>query len=282
MEATIESLVEETSQLVSFPDVAIRVNNMVNDPDSTAAQIGEIISQDPALTTAILKVANSPLFGFSREVDTVSRAVTILGGKQIRDLTLATTATNTFKNIPNELLSMDDFWYHSLCCGLAAQELASISKNRKLESVFIAGLLHDIGQLLIFNKVPELAVKSLMQSLDDEELFEAEREIMGFDHAQLGAALVKHLGLPESLQTCIAFHHEPTKAEDYKIEVALVHIANSIACLIEIKSNSLADAPPIDPSAWEVTGLSEDVVDSIIEAVQEKVAETQSALAMAS
>ena len=99
MEATIESLVEETSQLVSFPDVAIRVNNIVSDPDSTAAQIGEVISQDPALTTTILKVANSPLFGFAREVDTVSRAVAILGGKQIRDLTLASTATNTFKNI---------------------------------------------------------------------------------------------------------------------------------------------------------------------------------------
>ena len=284
MDVTVESLVESCSKLISFPEVAIRVNEMVNDPDASATDIGKVISQDPALTTALLKVANSPLYGFSREVDTVSRAVALLGGKQIRDLTLATSAENTFKDIPNELLSMDDFWYHSLCCALSAQELADLSKIKKIESVFIAGLLHDIGQLVIFHKVPDMAVKSLMQSLDEPpggmELYQAEREVMGFDHAQLGAALVKSLGLPESLQTCIAFHHEPSKAEDYKIEVALTHIANSLACLIEINSRALEDAPPIDPVAWEITGLSEDVVDTVIETVSEKVAEMKSALTM--
>ena len=283
MDVTIDSLVEDCSKLMSFPDVAIRVNNMVNDPGVSATEIGEVISQDPALTTALLKVANSPLFGMSREVDTVTRAVTLLGGKQIRDLTLATSATNAFKDIPNDLLSMDNFWYHSLCCALAAQALADISRNKKAESVFIAGLLHDIGQLVIFNKLPELAVKSLMLSLDDErglELYQVEREVMGFDHAQLGGALVKHWGLPESLHDCIAFHHEPEKSERYAVEVALIHIANSIACLIEINSQSLADAPPLSPSAWLTTGLSEEIVPDVIASVLDKVTEMQSVLSI--
>ena len=281
MDITVDSLVAKCSKLVSFPDVAMRVNAMVNDPDTTASDIGEVIAQDPALTASLLKIANSPLFGFSRKVDTVSRAVTLLGGKQIRDLALATSATNTFKDIPNDLLSMDNFWHHSLCCALAAQELADLTKMRKLESVFIAGLLHDIGQLVIFNSIPDLAVKCLMLTLDEPEsleLYQAEQQIMGFDHAQLGAALAESWGLPESLQTCIGLHHNPAEAEDHRVEVAIIHIANSIACLVEIESHNLGDAPPINPVAWEITGLSEANIEPVMQAVNEKVDTMQAIL----
>jgi len=283
MVATIESMISESSKLISFPNVAIRVNSMVNDPDVTAKEIGKVISHDPALTAALLKVANSPFFGFSREVDTISRAVTLLGAKQVRDLTLATSAANAFKGIPNELLSMDDFWYHSLCCALIAQELADLSKVKKKESVFIAGLLHDIGQLVIFNNQPELAKESLSLVLDDPqelELYQAEQRIMGFDHAQVGQALALSWGLPENLLACIAFHHEPSTASNYQAEVAIIHIANSIACLVEINSTHLDDAPPIDALAWDVTGLNEDVVNTVVETVRDKVKELQSALSL--
>lgn len=283
MVATIESMLSESNKLISFPDVAIRVNSMINDPDVTAKDIGKVISQDPALTAALLKVANSPFFGFSREVDTISRAVALLGAKQVRDLTLATSAANAFKGIPNELLSMDDFWYHSLCCALIAQELAGLSKVKKTESVFIAGLLHDIGQLVIFNNQPELAKKSLSLVLDDPqelELYQAEQQIMGFDHAQVGQALALSWGLPGNLLTCIACHHEVSAARNYQAEVAITHIANSIACLVEINSTHLEDAPPIDALAWELTGLNEDVVDIVVAAARDKVRELQSALSL--
>ncbi|VAW84583.1 hypothetical protein MNBD_GAMMA16-530 [hydrothermal vent metagenome] len=283
MVATIESIVSESNKLISFPGVAIKVNSMVNDPAVTAKDIGKVISQDPGMTAALLKVVNSPFFGFSREVDTISRAVTLLGGKQVRDLTLAASAANAFKGIPNELLSMDDFWYHSLCCALVAQELADLSKVKKTESVFIAGLLHDIGQLAIFNNQPELAKKSLSLVLDSPgelELYEAEQQIMGFDHAQVGQALALSWGFPESLLTCIAFHHEVSVASNYQTEVAITHIANSIACLIEINSTHLDDAPPIDALAWEATGLNEDVVTVVVEAARGKIKELQSALSL--
>ncbi len=283
MVATIESIIAKSNKLISFPGVAIRVNSMVNDPNVTAKDIGKVISQDPGLTAALLKVANSPFFGFSREVDTVSRAVTLLGAKQVRDLTLATSAANAFKGIPNELLSMDDFWYHSLCCALVSQELADLSKVKKTESVFIAGLLHDIGQLVIFNNQPELAKKSLSLVLDDPqelELYQAEQQIMGFDHAQVGQALAQSWGLPENLLACIAFHHEPSTANNYQAEVAITHIANSIACLVEINSTHLEDAPPIDALAWEAIGLNDSVVNSVAEAARGKVRELQSALSL--
>lgn len=283
MDVSIESLVKNCGKLVSFPDIAIRVNTMVNDPDVTAAKIGEVISQDPALTSSLLKVANSPLFGLRREIDTVSRAVTILGGKQVRDLALATSAVDAFESIPNELVSMDQFWYHSLCCALAAQELADRGNLKNVESVFIAGLLHDIGHLVIYNQVPELAVKSTMLSLIGVEgsgLCQAEHEVLGFDHAQLGGALVKSWGLPESLQACITFHHNPMLAENHNIEVALIHLANHIAYLIETDGAPAEKVPLIDDGAWQVAGLTEDVVDDVIASVQEKVAGMQSALKM--
>jgi len=283
MAPSVEGLVENCSKLISLPEVAIRVNSMVGDPGVSAAEIGEVISQDPALTTSLLKIANSPLFGLSREVDTVSRAVTVLGGKQIRDLVLASSAADAFKGIPNDMLSMENFWHHSLCCALAAQELAGLSRIRKIESVFIAGLLHDIGLLLIYNKVPELAVESIMLSLDQSKalsLNQAERQVMGFDHAQLGGALIKAWALPESLQACVTFHHEPAAAESHKVEVALTHIANSIAHLIETDSSSLDNIQIIEPAAWLVTGLSEEVIKDVIASVRDKVTEMQAVLKM--
>lgn len=282
MDVSIENLVENSSKLISFPDVVHRVNSMVSDPDVSATEIGTVISHDPALTSSLLKVANSPLFGLSREIDTVSRAVTVLGGKQVRDLALATSAADAFKDIPNDLVSMDQFWYHSLCCALAAQELADLGGIKKIESVFVAGLLHDIGHLVIYNQMPDLAVESTMLSLVEPEqsgLYQAEHRVLGFDHAQLGGALVKAWGFPESLQACITFHHEPSKTESHKVEVALTHIANNIAYAIETEDDVLEnDTPPVDPFAWQVTGLSEEVVDNVIDAVRDKVTEMQAVL----
>lgn len=275
----IQKLIEDAGALISLPEVSIQVNKMVDDPSVTAADIGKVLSRDPALVAQLLKLANSPLYGFSREVDTVSRAVALLGTNRLRDLVLSSSVSHAFDGIPNDLISMEDFWHHSLYCGVLAQFLARHSGKTGDESLFVAGLLHDIGQLVMFNRMPEQshqAILLVMEDPEEPEMFEAERRIFGFDHMQVGEALVTKWQLSPKLRECVAHHHEPSKAKDFPLETALVHVANAVAVMVELESTD--ELPHIDPVCWELTGLDAGDLPSVIEEARGELAEVEAAL----
>lgn len=279
----IQELISKASNLISLPEVSLRVNNMANDPDSTAEDMGKVISQDPALVARMLKIANSAYYGSSTDVDTISRAIAILGTNKIRDLVLSTAASQAFDGIPNDLISMQDFWHHSLYCGILAQILAkSSTKKIESESIFISGLLHDIGQLVMFNQSPEKsheAILLLMEGSQELSTFEAERHVFGFDHAQVGAALVNKWKLPKLIAECVAFHHEPENAQDYPAEVALISIANAVAGLADFDSVNENDVTPlINASTWELAAISKDVLPEAIKKAQEEIKEIETVL----
>ena len=177
---------------------------------------------------------------------------------------------------------MQDFWHHSLYCGLLAQILAKKSKKIHTESIFIAGLLHDIGQLLMFNQLPEKSHESillLMEGTEDLETYEAERHVFGFDHMQVGAALIKSWKLAPVLEECIEFHHEPQNAKEFPAEVALINIANAVAVMADFDSMSEDDEiPMINPISWELTGLSKEDLPEAIKKAQEEIKEIESVL----
>jgi HD-like signal output (HDOD) protein len=257
---TLSNLLHDVRGLISLPEVCLRVNAMVNDNTSSANDIGEVVARDPSLTARLLRIANSPFYGFSRRIDTVGRAISVIGTKQLRDLVLATSAVRTFNKIPNTLVSMEDFWSHSVLCGIAARALAARLSLSHSDSLFVAGLLHDIGQLVIFSKLPEKAREALALAADDpviNDLHAAEQKILGFDHGQVGGLLLQHWRVPTVLQECAGFHHIPDKAREYPLEVAIVHLANTVAAMAEINTTDFSDVPPIQEVAWTLTGLSE-------------------------
>lgn len=279
MPASLDEIIKDIDNLVSLPSVGARVNKMVEDPTTTATEIGKVISQDPALTARLLRVANSAFYGLSSQVNTVSRAVAVIGSKRVRDLVLATSTISAFEGIPNKLVSMENFWRHSLYCGTAAQLLAEQRRIHDPETMFIAGLLHDIGQLVLFRKLPKEAKQVLMLSLegpDDLALHKAEQQVLGFDHAQLGGALLRQWHFPESLIECTEFHHTPMQAKKFPKEAALIHIANGIATLAEIDSVTESDAPATDPAAWTATGLFKELIEPTVRATQAKFLSVQS------
>lgn len=280
--AEIQELVDNASNLISLPEISLRVNELANDPNSTAEDMGKVISQDPALVVRMLKIANSAYYGLSKEVDTITRAIAILGTNKIRDLVISTSASQAFDGIPNNLITMQDFWHHSLYCGLLAQILAKKSKKAHEESIFIAGLLHDIGQLLMFNQLPEKsheAILLLMEGSEEMETYEAERHVFGFDHTQVGAELIKSWNLAPVLKECVEFHHEPQKAKDFPAEAALINIANAVAVMADFDSMSEEDEiPKIDPKSWEMTGLSKADLPEAIKKAQEEITEIESVL----
>jgi HD-like signal output (HDOD) protein len=161
-------------------------------------------------------------------------------------------------------------------CAVAAGQIAGRRDAARTESPFVAGLLHDIGQLVMYSKIPDASRETLLMladATDDMGLYQCERAVLAFDHAAVGTCLARNWGLPESLLECIEFHHEPHLARDYPVDVATVHIANSIAVLAEIGSVELADAPPLAPVALKLTRLIPDALLEIVEQTRVAAAE---------
>jgi len=279
MKKNIAELVQGVGNLVTLPDVFIRINNLVSDPNSNIADIAKVAGQDPSFTVRLLRVANSSFYGLSSTVDTVTKAVSIIGTSQIRSLALATSVASSFDGLPNGLVAMEDFWKHSLYCGLSARILAKQLRGCDADAVFTAGLLHDIGELVIFNRLPQEAKDSLLLIQDAPEglpIYQAERRIMGFDHTHVGAELAKQWKLPQMLSECIEYHHNIHAAPTFLREVTLVHIANILAQMAELRTVDIDDVPPIDPSAWEILGLdAEEMIPMVIEEAQAEIAEAE-------
>ena len=201
-----KTLVSGFVQLTSLPEIHQRISAMLETPDFSIEKLGQLISQDPGLSARLLKIVNSPFYGFPSHVDTLPRAITLIGSRDLNDIILATSVTRLFQGIPNDLVDMDSFWRHSIYTAVAARELSAYLQDDSTgrERCFLIGLLHDIGSLLIYNKLPELAREALLRSRYNRiEMRQAELEVIGFDHAQVGAELLRAWRLPASLVTRI-------------------------------------------------------------------------------
>jgi putative nucleotidyltransferase with HDIG domain len=255
-----KSLVANAAGLASLPEVVARVIALADDPNSTASQFDSVISRDPNLAARLLRIANSPYYSLTGEIDTIARAVTVVGTRHIRDLTLGVAAIRTFSGIPMELVSMEDFWVHSLYCAHLSRWLAA-GVPRMEDTVFVGGLLHDIGQLLLFIQLPDESREALWmvsEGPDDLSMDAAERQVLGFDHTEVGAELARQWHLPQALLECIAWHHQPGRASPgHAREAAIVHVANSVAYLAETDSTDLFAGPPILESAARLAMFDE-------------------------
>jgi putative nucleotidyltransferase with HDIG domain len=276
VDLTPEELVAGIKDLVTLPEVALRIARLVDDPQSSAADIGREVSHDAALTARLLRIANSPAFGQHGKIATISRAITVLGVRQVRDLTVGLTAVRTFDGIGNNLVTMESFWRHSVMCAVAAGQIAGRRARVRDDTSFVAGLLHDIGQLVLFSRAPAQAREALLMSVDsadDRGLYLCEREVIGFDHGAVGVQLARNWAMPASLQECIEFHHEPERAKAHPLEVATVHVANTVAVLAEIGSSELDEGPPLSPAALRTLKLDTAALREIIQETQKSAAE---------
>jgi len=245
----VQSLVNQVESLFSLPEVALRVNEVLNSSEPSNAELEAIIINDPALTAKILKIVNSSYFGFPATIDTVSRAITIIGLKELRNLVFTTSVTTTFKGIPTELIDMDVFWYHSVTSALLAKMLAKRLKYADYERMFIAGLLHSVGRLIYFTQCPEIAREILnIKDQGEDAMILAEQEKLGFTYAELGAELLKHWKLPENIWQLISHHLDPLNARQFKEDTCVLHVASKIAGSVEPCAKYDFDVDEIEPN----------------------------------
>ncbi|MES9944740.1 MAG: HDOD domain-containing protein [Candidatus Thiodiazotropha sp.] len=273
-----KTLVKDLDQLVSLPDVCIRVNHLMGSGNYSSAQVAEIISQDADISARLLRVVNSSFYGLPTKIETLSRAITIVGADDLRNLVMAATAMRTFTGIPKQLVDMTEYWQHSVTTGVMAQSLAKHSNVLHSERLFVMGLLHDIGRLVIYLTLAEKATDVLYITGGDNWILpQTESEVIGFTHLDVGAELMRSWGLPESFAAVAGYNNRPQEAGDYQLETSLVHIAKAIANGEMVGLNIQEMLWAIDPFAWQMTGLTPEVVSPMID---EMVAKSHEALSL--
>lgn len=261
-------LINGTLDIPSLPMIFTRIDEAVNNPRSSLADIGRIISEDSSLTARLLKIVNSALYSFPNKIETISRAVTVVGTQQLRDLALATSVMKLFRGIPPDLIDMEAFWRHSIACGIAARVLAALKREANIERFFVAGILHDIGRLVLCIKNPDWMRAALGRChASGELLYAVENEELGFDHAAVGRVLLESWKLPASLVETVACHHNPEAARRFPVEAANVHLADIIAHAMQLGSTGERLVPTLSSVAWERTGVADGQLAAAIEQV---------------
>lgn len=276
---TLEWLVERTSTVYSLPLFYERLNEAINHPRTSIDDIAKIITEDQGLTARLLRLANSPLFGWFGKVDSINRAVTIIGTQQLRDLALAASVMGVFTGIPAELMNMTSFWRHSVACGIIARTLATWRRETNVERFFVAGILHDVGQLMMATTIPPVVMEMIAQSRSSKLPYHlTEQERLNFDHAAAGGALLRSWKIPANIADPVAFHHRPARTEQFPLEAAVIHLSDIICQAMEYGQTGEWCVPALDNTAWERLGMSPHQLGAVIKQAEPQLEETFSIL----
>ena len=252
------------AELVSLPDVCLRVNQLMEDPRSSSSDLGDVIAHDPGMTARILKLVNSSFFGFSHQIDSVNHAISILGREELRTLILGTCAVEAFNGLP-ESVNMDEFWQHSVFTALAARIIAQRTSIKDRQRIFVCGLLHDIGRLIIYHRSPQLANElEEKYPLNQRMQYLGECEELGFSHAEVGAGLMKLWKLPENIFRPVLYHHKLQSSASFQLDAAILQIADGIAHHIATESTAEEDLPDtVTAEALTLVDLNQENIDEI-------------------
>ena len=259
-----KDLITGSARTSSLPEIFIMINEMVNDPTSSFSDIAQVVNLDTALSARLLRIVNSSFYSFPSNIETVTQAITVIGTEQLHNLALATTIISNFKGIPDKMLNMNLFWQHSIGVAIVARNLAIHCRETNPERFYLAGILHDIGRLIILENLPNEASEIITRhNKIGGIVLEIEREVLGFDHGEVGAAFAKNWGLPLSLEEIIGNHHSPSLSNRYPLETTIIHLADIIAKAMGLGSSGDIYVPPLDEKSWEQLGLPTGVFSAI-------------------
>jgi HD-like signal output (HDOD) protein len=249
---TPHELVRDVESLYSLPDVVLRLDEMLRRERTTVAELAEVLACDPALTAKLLKLANSAYFGQSGKVETLARAIGLIGKQDIRDIALAATVTRLFDGLPPDLVDMETFWYNSIAVGILARQLGRQAGLLRPEGLFIAGLLHGVGRLVLYAACAEQYRRVLRGGgFDWRSVLAGEREVFGFTYADVGGELLSSWHLPPRICGMVAHHPEPEGVSTaYRAETILLHALCQLAEFVEpaVKAARHPDENDLDPA----------------------------------
>jgi HD-like signal output (HDOD) protein len=262
--SNIELLISDVNKLISLPDIYYRLESLIEQPDSTLQDFARVLAADPDLCARLLSLANSAFYSFPASIETIDKAVQIIGTRQIRELVLATSVINIFNQMPLGMVNMKLFWKHSVAVGVLAKSIGQYCHLSQPERYYVAGLLHDIGRLLFYLKMPGLMHDLLIQREAREEyLYVLEQEQLGYNHAEAGGQLLIKWRVPDSIHEPVRFHHQVKDSTEFSTVTAAVHVADAWVNKYQLGSSGERYELQIDPLALETLNLQLYEMDEI-------------------
>ena len=267
----LAKLIEKNLDIPSIPDVAAKALRALDDPNNSAVQIAKLIEQDQGLTARVLKMANSALYGLKREVKNLQQAAMIMGFETLKSIILSVSARALYKRFGAVEKAL---WKHSVASACACNRIAVDKELPGREEAFVIGLMHDIGRVVMNNSERDRFAQSqnLAKDLDIPDI-EAEQQVFGFTHCDVGSLLVQRWGLSEHLEKAVFLHHEPELASALAPEseamVYATNLSDQICHLLGYGQAFGAAQEGLDPEVLAVLGYEEPEIPELLEAVRE-------------
>ncbi|HYC33210.1 MAG TPA: HDOD domain-containing protein [Gemmatimonadales bacterium] len=270
---TAADVVRRAGSLATIPTVYLRLVNASGDPRRSMTEVGRIIEEDAAISARLLRLANSALFRRGEHVEDVPRALRSVGIAAALDLALATSVISAFAVRLPSVITPREFWLHAVACGVAARAVATRA-GLSGERHFTAGVLHDVGRLLLLLVEPETMKRAMAEAARERvPLRDAETAVLGFDHAALGAELLRTWGLPETLVVAAGGHHAPGSATAHADIAAAIHIADALVHALALGASGEMMIPRVEPEAWSLLGLTSPDLEPLVGEIERQFAD---------
>lgn len=254
----LKEKVQNIIQLPALPTIAIEVASLIDNPNTSVSKLTQVISADQALTAKVLKIANSPFYGFQKKISTLDFAIMVLGFDSLKEILISVSIISAFKKRQDKYFNSREFWGHSLAAGVAARTLARELGYRISGESFVAGLLHDIGILVTHQYFHEDYKKIINAVVDGKSaLQDVEKTVLFATHGEMGAWLAERWNLPTQLVEAIKFHHRPELAERNPQLTALIHFVDYLCHKLKIGGLSYEKIEGYSPVALEILNISE-------------------------
>ncbi|WP_237671771.1 HDOD domain-containing protein [Syntrophus gentianae] len=255
--------VERIEMLPTIPDVIKRLSVIVGNPKISLSEISSFISSDPALTSRILKMVNSAIFGFPGRISSVTHAVTLLGFNVIKGLLMGVTVLDLMQT------AMVGLREHSVGCAIAARTIAEMKGMKNTEDASVGGLLHDLGKVILLLQFPQ-DYKLVLEATDQKGMliFNAEKAHFSETHAAVGLWLAEKWKFPKNLTDVIAYHHKPQLAKNAPVDTAIVHLADILVRTMGFGYAGDAFVPAVSPASFEQLNLSEEEIREVLRNIE--------------
>lgn len=281
VDAIVTRALAGIGEISTLPEITIKIIETVENPKSTARDLHQIIKNDPALSAKILKVVNSAFYGLPGKIGTVDRAIVLLGLSAVKNIAIAASITRLFKGMQlTQEFSAKDLWTHSLAVGVASRMLHKQIHKHGGDDLFLAGLIHDLGILMIRQAFPERLVEIINRVMKTgEDYCAVETEILGTDHQAFGAGLGTKWKFPRQLRAAMGYHHKTDQlAEDSRTLAQVIHLADVLCCCGRLGFHLTVHSTALAPEQLVAIGVNTDQVAEVIEHLPEQVSVAESML----
>jgi HD-like signal output (HDOD) protein len=268
----LQKIIAGIDDLPTLPRTVLKITELINDPKSSAQDLARIITDDQVLTARLLKLVNSSFYGFPQRISTVTNAIVLLGFDAIRSLLLTTSVFDLFAGRSRKRKQdQEKFWDHSLGCAVGAKVIGNFLRHDKIEELFVSGLLHDIGKIVVMLFFPSEFAK-VVATINKENILmvTAENQVLGYNHAEIGKLLAEKWNLPVKLVQVIGHHHQPNLAGSFILEASIVHLADIFCRALNLGSGGDNKIPPLDKLAWQSLKIKTSALESIMATMQDE------------